>query len=74
MSNKAKIREETKKLNPIDNLIFQKMAEEIVFCKEILQMILSDPNFKVIDTTLQYVGTNLQGRSVILDARCILSG
>lgn len=74
MSNKAKIREEAKKLNPIDNLMFQKMAEEIAFCEEILQVILSDPNLKVIDTTPQYVGTNLQGRSVILDARCILSG
>ncbi len=50
------------------------MAEEIAFCEEILQVILSDPNLKVIDTTPQYVGTNLQGRSVILDARCILSG
>ena len=73
MSNKAKIREEAKKLNPIDNLMFQKMAEETAFCEEILQVILSDPNLKVIDTTPQYVGTNLQGRSVILDARCILS-
>ena len=74
MSNKAKIQEEAKKLNPIDNLMFQKMAEETAFCEEILQVILSDSNLKVIDTTPQYVGTNLQGRSVILDARCILSG
>ena len=54
--------------------MFQKMAEETAFCEEILQVILSDSNLKVIDTTPQYVGTNLQGRSVILDARCILSG
>lgn len=73
MSNKAKIREEVKKLNPIDNLMFQKMAEKVVFCEEILRVFLSDPNLTVLDATPQYFGTNLQGRSVILDARCILS-
>lgn len=73
MSNQSKIREEAKKLNPIDNLMFQKMAEETAFCEEILQVILSDPQLRVLETIPQYVGTNLQGRSVILDAKCVLS-
>jgi hypothetical protein len=42
MSNKAKIREEAKKLNPIDDLMFRKMAEDKEFCQEILRVILKD--------------------------------
>ena len=42
MSNKAKIREEAKKLNPIDDIMFRKMAEEVPFCQEILRVILND--------------------------------
>lgn len=34
MSNKAKIREEAKKLNPIDDLMFRTMAEDKDFCEE----------------------------------------
>jgi hypothetical protein len=41
MSNKAKIREEAKKLNPIDDLMFRKMAEEKEFCQEILRIMVS---------------------------------
>ncbi len=33
MSNKVKIREEAKKLNPIDDLMFRKMAEDKDFCQ-----------------------------------------
>ena len=32
MSNKAKIREEAKKLVPIDDVMFRKMAEDKAFC------------------------------------------
>lgn len=72
MSNQAKIREAAKRLNPIDDLMFRKMAEEPRFCEEILRIFLSDPELVVLEVIPQYVGTNLQGRSVILDARCIL--
>ena len=72
MSNKARIREEAKKLNPIDDLMFRKMAEDLKFCEEILRVILSDPGLIVIESLPQYAGTNLQGRSVILDAKCRL--
>ena len=72
MSNKAKIREEAKKLNPIDDLMFKKMAEDKAFCEEILRVILEDIKLIVLESAVQWSGTNLQGRSVILDAKCIL--
>ena len=40
MSNKAKIREEAKKLVPIDDVMFRKMAEDKAFCQEILRVIM----------------------------------
>ena len=72
MSNKAKIREEAKKLVPIDDIMFRKMAEDDGFCQEILRVILSDPKLIVVRNQPQFPVTNLQGRSVILDAHCIL--
>ena len=36
MSNKAKIRKDAMSLNPIDDALFCKMAEDIRFCEEIL--------------------------------------
>ncbi|MBD5470049.1 MAG: hypothetical protein HDR19_02720 [Lachnospiraceae bacterium] len=71
MSNKAKIREEAKKLNPIDDLMFRKMAEDKEFCQEILRVILEDNKLIVLESIPQWTGANLQGRSVILDAKCI---
>ena len=68
MSNKAKIRDKAKKLNPIDDLMFRKIAEDKAFCEEILRVILSDPKLIVLSSTPQWTGANLQGRSVILDA------
>ncbi len=72
MSNKAKIREEAKKLVPIDDIMFRKMAEDDGFCQEILRVILNDSKLIVVRNQPQFPVTNLQGRSVILDAHCIL--
>lgn len=72
MSNKRKIREEARKLNPMDDLLFRKMSEDKAFCEEILRVILSDPGLDVLECTPQYDATNLQGRSAAFDARCIL--
>jgi predicted transposase/invertase (TIGR01784 family) len=71
MSNKAKIREDAKKLNPIDDPMFRKMAEDKEFCEEILRVILEDDALTVAESIPQWTGTNLQGRSVILDAKCV---
>ena len=72
MSNRAKIREAAKTLGPMGDVMFCKMAEDRDFCQEILQVIMNDPRLQVIDNTPQFAVTNLQGRSVILDAYCKL--
>lgn len=72
MSNKAKIREEARALNPIDDVFFQVMAEDKMVCQEILRTILGDPELKVVKVTSQRELRNLQGRSVRLDTECIL--
>jgi predicted transposase/invertase (TIGR01784 family) len=71
MSNKAKIREEARKLNPIDDILFRKMAEDTEFSQEILRVILEDDELVVLESRPQWEGRNLKGRSVILDAKCI---
>ncbi len=72
MSNKAKIREDAMSLNPIDDALFQKMAEDISFCQEILQVFLSDKELRIMDNVPQFVAKNLQGRSCTLDVKCSL--
>lgn len=49
VSNKAKIREDAMSLNPMDDALFQKIAEDIGFCQEILQVILDDRQLEVLD-------------------------
>ena len=58
-------------LNPIDDLMFRKMAEHREFCEEILRVILGDQKLVVTDNMQQFDLKNLQGRSVVLDAKCI---
>ena len=58
-------------LNPIDDLMFRKMAEHKEFCEEILRVILGDYELVVTDNMQQFDLKNLQGRSVVLDAKCI---
>ena len=72
MSNKAKIRKDAMSLNPMDDALFQKMAENIDFCQEILQVILNNNQLIVLNTNSQFVTKNLQGRSCMLDAKCQL--
>ena len=72
MSNPAKIREKALLLNPIDDLMFRKMAEDEAFCQEILRVLLEDSELVVVENRPQWAGTNLQGRSVVLDALCRL--
>ena len=68
---KRKIRELSRLLNPIDDVMFRKMAEHTEFCEEILRVILDDDNLTVTESGAQWEGTNLQGRSVVFDAKCI---
>ena len=71
MQTQKTVREIVEKLNIIDDTLFQKMAEDIGFCEEVISTILEQ---KVIvkKVTPQNSIKNLQGRSVILDALCVL--
>ena len=67
MENKEK-----RTLNPIDDRMFSKMAEEISFCEEIIRVILGKPDLEVLEVRPQDAVVNLQGRSVQLDVLCKL--
>ena len=73
MSNKAKIREEIKYLNPMDDNLFSKMGEHKDFCRELVQIILKDTKIKVKSNQPQVTLKKLQGRSLLIDLECILS-
>jgi len=55
----------------MDDTMFCKMAEEKEFCEEVLRVILGDNKLTVLESMPQWVGKNLQGRSVILDTKCL---
>ena len=71
MADKTKAQKTVEELNIIDDTLFQKMAEDIGFCEELISTVLQQ---KVIVEKVipQNSVKNLQGRSVILDAYCIL--
>ena len=71
MKEREKVLEIVQELNIIDDTFFQKMAEDIGFCEEMISTILEQ---KVIVKSVVQQNSiqNLQGRSVVLDALCIL--
>lgn len=71
MSKREKVRKIVENMNIIDDTLFQKMAEDIGFCEEMISTIFGQ---KVIINNLvpQNSIKNLQGRSVVLDALCTL--
>ncbi|MBK5896532.1 Rpn family recombination-promoting nuclease/putative transposase [Catonella massiliensis] len=71
MPTDKKFEKYAKLLNPIDDLMFCKMAEHKEFCEEILKVILEDEGLTVIEAISQWQGKNLSGRSVVLDAKCV---
>lgn len=71
MKDKKKVQAIVQQLNIIDDTLFQKMAEDIGFCEEVISTVL-DQEVKVQKVTPQNNVKNLQGRSVVLDALCIL--
>ena len=50
------------------------MARDEAFCGELLGVLLQDPKLEVVECEPQSAVTNPQGRSVVLDALCELSG
>lgn len=71
MKGEVNARQIVEQMNIIDDTLFQKMAEDIGFCEEMISTILQQ---KVIvqKVTPQNSIKNLQGRSVVLDAICTL--
>ena len=71
MTKRKTVEEIVLSLNVIDDTLFQKMAEDTGFCEELLSTVLQQ---KVIveEVIPQNTIKNLQGRSVILDALCVL--
>lgn len=57
-------------LNVIDDLFFQKVAEDKAVCEEILRIILQKPKLKVIEAQTQRFLRNIGAHSVILDLIC----
>ncbi len=62
--------EKTRLLNPIDDDFLKKMAEDSLFCQEVIRTILEDDSLIVLESHPQHTIKNLQGRSVILDILC----
>ena len=71
MPTRKEFEEYARGLNPIDDLMFSKMAESKEFCEEILRVILDDDELIVTENIPQCKVENLQGRSIIMDAKCI---
>lgn len=71
MKRREKVLEIVRQLNIIDDTFFQKMAEDIGFCEEMISTILGQ-NVIVKSVVQQNSIKNLQGRSVVLDALCTL--
>lgn len=71
MNEKTKVQLIVQQLNIIDDTLFQKMAEDIGFCEEVISTVLGQ-NVIVKKVTPQNSVKNLQGRSVVLDVLCEL--
>lgn len=70
MNRKARARKSVEQLNIMDDDLFEKMAEDIGFCEEVISTILNQ-KIRVLKATKQNSVKNLQGRSVVLDVLCI---
>ncbi len=67
-----RVRKVISELNPIDDLIFRKLSESKEFCEEILREFMQDSELEVIENHSQYSITNIDRKSIILDAYCLL--
>ena len=69
MTDREELQKIVHQLNIIDDTLFQKMAEDIDFCEEMISTIM-EQKIKVKKVVPQNSIKNLQGRSVVLDALC----
>lgn len=71
MKELTTVQEIVQQLNIINDTLFQKMAEDIEFCEELISTAMQQ-KVTVKKVTPQNSVKNLQGRSVVLDALCEL--
>lgn len=57
-------------LRPIDDTFIRKLGENRGFCEELLQIVLSKPDLKVLENTIQKNIHNVDTRSVTVDILC----
>lgn len=69
MIERNSVQKSAESLNIIDDTLFEKMAEDIGFCEEVISTILMQ-RITVSKVVKQNHIKNLQGRSVVLDALC----
>ena len=55
----------------MDDTFFHKLVEDKDFCEELLQVVLANPNIRLVEATAQKSLRNVKGRSVVLDAHCV---
>lgn len=72
MMTQEEKRERVQNLRPIDDVFFEGLADDKEVCQEILSTILEDDGLTVEDVIVQRSIRNIYGRSVRLDALCIL--
>ena len=65
-------KEQVRNFRPIDDTFFEVLADDVGVCQEMLRIILEDEKLIVKDVIVQSSERNLYGRSVRLDALCIL--
>lgn len=58
------------RLNLMDDVFFQKVAEDDAVCEEIVRVLLQKPDLKVVETHTQRFLRNIGAHSVILDLIC----
>lgn len=65
-------KEKVKDLRPIDDVFFEVLAQNMSVCEEMLRTILEDDSLVVTSVITQLDERNIYGRSVRLDALCVL--
>ena len=63
-------RERVSRMQMINDVFLQKMAEDKGVCEEIIQTVLGDKTISVVESNPQMPLKNIFGRSVILDVLC----
>lgn len=75
MGNQLTLEQKKRKVQdfrPIDDVFFEVLANDVLFCEELLRTILEDQKLVVNDVIVQSSEKNMYGRSVRLDALCTL--